>query len=487
MEHMHPGFARTPLHKAMINIGAGFDIATGTFLEGKYGEMILNGGVANITGVAGPGNSFKSALIDYMIFMAMLRICTESTGSKYDTEMNQHEWRMKMIQQVLIQWMEMGCDDLIEQGRFILTDKTKHTGDEWYDILRTYLTVTKKKAISSLMRNTPFQERDGNLMQIPVPTFTAVDSFSQFISQNAMKIQEENKIGTSDTNMLNMQQGRAKAQFLMEIPALAQAVYNYIFLTVHIGEEYNLDPRNPKQKKLQYMKQGQKIKGAPEGFLFLTNNCWLSSSASLLQADDGNGPQYPRDSDDKMRKDTDLNEVTVTLLRGKSGQSGLPWQVVISQSEGVQPSLTEFHYMRGVKESGDKRWGFNGNLQNYEMDLLPGERLSRTAIRSKIDENFKLRRALNISSEICQMNQLWHNMDQYIVTPGELYTKLKEKGYDWDVLLNTRGWWTIDNDSPKHAQPFLSSMDLLKMLKNEYHPYWLEDDKKTLKKEYQKP
>src|SRR6185312_2459462 len=399
MEHLMPGFVRIPLHKAMINIGAGFDIATGTFLEGKYGEMILNGGVANITGIAGPGNSFKSTLMDWMLFTAMIRICEESTGSKYDTEMNVHEWRLKMVCAMIQHWLSLDDQpDVFDQGRFIITDKTKHTGDEWYEILREYLTETKKKALKQLMRNTPFQERDGSLMQIPVPTFTGVDSFSQFISANAMKIQEENRIGTSDTNMLNMNQGRAKAQFLMDIPALAQAVYNYVFLTVHIGEEYQLDPRNPKQKKLQYLKQGQKIKGAPEGFLFLTNNCWLSSSASLLQADDGNGPQYPRDSDDKLKKDTDLNEVTVTLLRGKSGQSGLPWQVVVSQSEGVQPSLTEFHYMRGVKESGDKRWGFEGNLQNYALDLLPSVRLSRTTIRNKIDEDAQLRRALNISS-----------------------------------------------------------------------------------------
>lgn len=489
MELLRPGFSLAPLHKAMINIGALFDIPTGTFLKGKYGEMILNGGIANITGIAGQGNSFKSTLMDFMIAMAMFRIHALSTASVYDTEMNKHEWRLKTLQRFIMLYLGMKAEDpdLFEQGRMVITDKTMHTGDEWYDILRTYL-INKKKGAKSIMATTPFIDRDGeSLMQMIIPTFTGVDSFSQFITQNAMKLQEENNIGESGTNMLNMQQGRAKAQFLMEIPALAQAAYNYVFLSVHIGEEFNMDPHNPKQKKLQYLKQGQKIKGAPEGFMFLTNNCWMASSATILKADDGNGPLYPRDSDDKLKSDTDLNAVTVALLRGKSGMSGLPQQVVISQAEGVLPALTEFHYLRQVKEKGgDKRYGFNGNLQNYEMDLLPGVKLSRTAARSKIDDNVQLRRALNITAELCQMQQLWHeDSGNYQMLPSDLYATLTQKGYDWNVLLNTRGWWTLDNDDPKHDLPFLSSMDLLRMAKDEYHPYWMTPDKKV-KPEYQK-
>ncbi len=488
MSTLSPGFAQSPLHKAMLNIGCLFDITSGIFLRGKYGEMILNGGIANLTGIAGKGNSFKSTLMHYMMTQAMIRISPESTGSLYDTELNMHEWRVRAFHDILMIMADIkDGTNFFDQNRMSITDKTMHTGDEWYDILRTWL-IQKRKDSKSLMRDTPFLDRDGEtLMKMIVPTYTGIDSFSQFITSNAMKLQDENSIGESGTNMLNMNQGRAKAQFLMEIPALAQGAYNYIFMTVHIGDEFNLDPHNPKQKKLQHMKNGEKIKGAPENFLFLTNNCWYSAAASTLIAEDKNGPMYPRDTTDKMKLDTDLNSVVLRLLRGKAGASGLPMEIVISQSEGILPSLTEFHYMRGVKEHGtDKRWGFSGNMQNYELDLLPGEKLSRTAIRGKIDGNSKLRRALNISSEICQMNQLWHNMDDVMCTPLELYNDLKAKGYDWDVLLNTRGWWCIENDDPKHAQPFLSSLDFLNMRAGTYHPYWLEDDKKTLKKAYQK-
>jgi hypothetical protein len=494
MELLRPAFAQSPLHKAMINIGALLDIPTGKFLQGIHGEFILNGGVANITGIAGQPNSFKSTLLHFMMTQAMLRIHPRSTASLYDTELNVHEWRLKALQRFLMMYANIADEipDLFDQGRIMVTDKTMHTGDEWYEILRDYL-IAKRKGAKSVMGTTPFIDRDGvSLMQMIIPTFTGVDSFSQFITQNAMKLQDENSLGESGTNMLNMQQGRAKAQFLMEIPALAQAAYNYVFLTVHVGDEFNMDPHNPKQKKLQHMKQGQKIKGAPENFSFLTNNCWMAASATILKAEDGNGPLYPRDSDDKLKSDTDLNAVTVALLRGKSGMSGLPMQIVISQAEGVLPALTEFNYLRGVKEKGsDKRWGFTGvntvaNTQNYFMDLLPDVKLSRTAARSKIDSDPLLRRALNITSELCQINQLWHNMDNIMLPPAELYTNLKEKGYDWNVLLKTRGWWTIDNDDPKHELPFLSSMDILHMAQGTYHPYWLSEDKKTLKEAYRK-
>jgi hypothetical protein len=63
-------------------------------------------------------------------------------------------------------------------------------------------------------------------------------------------------------------------------------------------------------------------------------------------------------------------------------------------------------------------------------------------------------------------------------TPKQLHDDLVALGYDWDVLLKTRGWWSMDNDS-QDLPPFLSTMDLLRMRKGLYHPYWLAEDKKT--------
>ncbi|MCK9517319.1 MAG: hypothetical protein M0Q87_14950, partial [Ottowia sp.] len=71
-----------------------------------------------------------------------------------------------------------------------------------------------------------------------------------------------------------------------------------------------------------------------------------------------------------------------------------------------------------------------------------------------------------------------------LMSAKDLYDKIKAKGYDWDFILeNTRGWWTFNND--KLPLYFLSTYDLVRMANGEYHPYWLEDDNKTIKKQFQ--
>jgi hypothetical protein len=490
MDLLRPNFNMAPMVKAMINIGALLDIPTGTFLEGRHGEMVLNGGLANLTGFVGIGNQFKSTFMLYMIITAMIRICELSTANIYDTEINVHISRLK---QLMTRYIELQMEDLVDQGRMTVTDKAEHLADEWFDLLKEWL-QNKRKNKEKILRNTPFLERDGSLMQIPVPTFGAIDSFSEFITADVVKMQDDNSLGDSKANTLYMKQGQQKNRFLMEIPPLAQSAYHYTLMTAHLGEKIEMDPHNPSPKALQHLTGNLKIKGAPTKFTFLMNNCWWCYNAAVLKTDDSaRTPLYPRDSDDNMKNDTDLNVVTVRLLRGKSGPSGMGTEIVISQSEGVLPSLTEFHYLRNRKENPRdtsataKRYGFDGNLQNYSLDLLPDVKLSRTSIRGKIDSDPRLVRALNITAEMCQMSELWHNMDELLCTPKQLYDDLKAAGYDWEMILSkTRGWWTLDNDDPRHELLFLSSMDLLRMRKGEYHPFWLEADKKTLKKEYQK-
>jgi hypothetical protein len=154
-------------------------------------------------------------------------------------------------------------------------------------------------------------------------------------------------------------------------------------------------------------------------------------------------------------------------LRSKSGVSGNVYELIVSQREGVLPSLTEFHYIKGAD-----RFGISGTLQHYTLDLYPDVKLGRTTVRSKIDNDPLLRRAINITSELCQMHQYMRDCKDVLCTPTQLYHDLKEMGYDWNVLLNTRGWWTLNND--EHTVPYLSTYDLLAMRKGTYKPYWLK-------------
>jgi hypothetical protein len=107
--------------------------------------------------------------------------------------------------------------------------------------------------------------------------------------------------------------------------------------------------------------------------------------------------------------------------------------------------------------------------------LLPDVSLQRTTLRKQINENYALRRALEITSEMLQMQYLFSPAGkQYLCTPEDLYNDLIAMGYDWDTLLNkTRGYWIFEEEDNNNL-PFLSTMDLLRMRGGVYTPYWLK-------------
>ena len=70
----------------------------------------------------------------------------------------------------------------------------------------------------------------------------------------------------------------------------------------------------------------------------------------------------------------------------------------------------------------------------------------------------------------------------YGCTPEELRDDLIKQGYDMDLIMSTRGYWLFNNDI--NPIPFLSTFDLLRMRKGEYFPFWMAEDKKSIKPEY---
>lgn len=473
---IEPNMKESATAKIMINVGCLFDVPTGYILTGAHGESILNGGLGMLTAITGIGNSFKSTLLYYQMLAAASRVfpAKETYLMTYDTEINIHEERLKRFTQTFAPFKER---DIISEGWWKLTDKTVYYGNEWYEIFRTYL-QEKLKTPQKEYLVTPFLDRDKKsfIATLP-PTFSAIDSFTEFDTEDVVRVQDENELGEAGGNTIFMRQGLAKARLLMELPTLCGKAQNYFLMTAHLGKDMQIASgpyAAPPTKKLQQLRAGDKVKGVTDRFFFLLNNFWQVYNSSPLLNDNTKGPEYPLRSDDPQPGSLDLNVVTVKLLRSKSGPSGTTFDVVISQTEGVLPSLTEFHYIKS-----QKRYGLEGNLQNYHLCLYPELNLTRPTIRSKIDQDAKLRRALNITAELCQMSQLWFSHAHLLCDPKTLYEDLKKQGYDWDMLLRTRGYWCYNNDEV--APVYLSTMDLLRMRLGLYHPYWLEEDKKTLK------
>jgi hypothetical protein len=460
---LRPAFTQISNVKISYNLGGLLDIPTGEYEFGQHGESILNGGLGPVTGVVGIGNNFKSTFMHFMMTTVMAHF-PESTADTYDTEVNMNESRLASLARGI---RDFNGEDIIENGRWRITDKSLHMGNEWFEIFKTFI-KDKVAAGNKIMRDTPFIARDGvSLIRQAFPTFSQIDSFSEFETQDVADMGEKNELGESGGNTIHMRQGLAKVRFLSAAPSLVARGNNPMLLSAHIGKDIPMDAKAPPIKKLQFLKNGDKMKGVTDKFFFLTTNCWQCQTAVPLINDSTKSVEYPRHKDDNMVGDTDLNALTLVMLRSKTGRSGLIMQILVSQEEGVLPSLSEFHYIKT-----NNRFGFGGNIQNYYLELIPEVKLSRTAVRSKLDNDAKLRRAVNITSEMCQMSMLWHDLDETLIcTPKELYDDLKAMGYNWDELLATRPWWTYDND--KQLVPFLTTMDLLRMRRRLYHPYWM--------------
>ena len=502
-----PGYTPSDVVRARINVGAGFDIITGEWETGKHGESILNGGLSTVTGYVGQGNQYKSTIEEYQNQTAMIRVMShpdvDSYCNLYDTETNKGRARIGYIIKYLQKLHDMpqfDFSDVSLEGdektahllKLEVTDASKHLADEWWSITRDWL-LDKRKSKGDYVE-TPFIDRDGkSLFKIPTPTFGGVDSVSEFITSNVEETRDKAELGDSKGNMIFAQQGLQKKRFIGEVPALCQSAGHYMSLVAQFTQAIYFNPDDAKKPKvLQYMPQGMKIKGVPVDFTFLTHNCWYMHGTTLCINDTTKSPDYPRDAAENISKSKDLVEVKVQNWRGKSGQSGIIHTVIASQAQGVLPSLTELHLLRNTRENPkegprSKMYGLGGNdISKFTADLYPGKVYTRTTIRSELDNDYKLRRAVNIACEMAQMATYWQGMDDVLVVPSVLYEDLIKLGYDWDILLASRGWWTLENDSPKHQYPFLSTLDLLHMRLGRYHPFWLESDKKTIKKAYRK-
>ena len=462
-----------------INVGATIDVPTGTIVTGTRGESIINGGLSSVEGFTGLGNNFKSTLMHFMMVTAAERIeaglPNMTTLHTYDTE-NNMSLNLDRINSLGNQYTKYLPNDLLDNDIWTIKTKAEVDGVEWYRNVFTKHINEKMVEKGATVEYEAFNDkRTGGPLKLLYPTFAEIDSLTELEGDGTMDMLEKNDI--EKTNMMYMQQGNLKAKILKDMPRLTHKGNVNLLLTTHLGGKIDMssNPYSKPTKDLQYMKQDENIKGGTSKLFFLTTHLWKAFGATALINQGTKGPEYPLYEDDLAN---DLNIVKMMQFRSKTGQSGYTLEIVISQNEGVIPYLTEFHNLKKSK------YGIDGNPRTFHLSLVPDVNLGRTTVRRKLKNDIKLQRAVNILSEIAQYKEFKPVYGSLFCTGEELYKDIKELGYDWDILLQTRGWWAIKQYS-KDIPPFLSSMDILKMRKGLYHPYWMDKDKKV-KKEWAK-
>lgn len=462
---------KAPSWRIAYNIGCLFDYPTGMPIMGAKGETLINGGLHHLTGITGQANAVKTGNAIRQLLMPVARY-PGSEGVAYDTEDTLQETRLHTVAEQSTPELCYTSEEIASNPdindfsvkNIAFTDLSQYPdGEKFFTEFKEYgRTRSRNKAD---LKVTPFVGSDGKQIRVLPPSIALIDSLSMFQTGSVGALQEKGEIGTSARNIEALRDNMAKNQMMLELPKIAPTNGLFFIMTAHLGKVHQLDPMSPPAKTLSYLKAELKLKNVPEKFSFLVHNLWFLFSMKPLLNQKTKTPQFPRDSNDNNVGESDLQIITCMNLRGKSGPSGTPFDIVLSQTDGILESMTEFWHAKKHK------FGFGGNDTNYYFELMPEVTLSRTTVRKKLDEDAKLRVACRITADLVQMKQYWHFLPDGLWCDAKtLYEDIKKAGYDWDRLLQTRGYWTFDQYD--HPVPFLSTMDLLYMRKGTYKPYW---------------
>ena len=458
--------------KPMWNVGALMDIPTGHYENGQYGDSILNGGLPLVSAIAGPPNIGKTILAEYMAHVAtnnFLEVLDDAYLTEYDSEANKV---LRGNERLIARHAKLVERDAMNTGIIEFTDITKHYGNEWWAKVKEQMDekVANKK---SLTYQLPIVDKDGKPISVIQPSGIVLDSLSEFTTEANALLQDSNELGEGGGNMVHAKSGGDKTRFLMELPRMTGRSNTFIIMTAHIGEvmNFNSSPYAPQPvKMLKGLPSNIKIKGIPRKADYLLQSLWYLKNLSYMVNQTTKAEEYPLEKEEFQVIDKpefcDLREMLAMQLRGKSGVSDYSLPIVYSQKQGVLPSLTEFNYLKNYCN----RFGLSEGKNNYSMLLYPSVNLSRTTVRTKIDNDYKLRRAINFTSELAQAIEHRKIEHDLLCTPADLFNDIKTAGYDWDELLETRGYY-LPNDH-LHKRKRLSLKDLLKMRKGLYKPYW---------------
>lgn len=467
------------------NVGSCIDIPTGRWVPGKYGESIMNGGVTLYEAVAGKANNFKTTILTEFLAVLLERYTNMSSSFTWKDEEETSDFGR--IASILVQkkGFERFRNDpmaIFDAGYITVTDKGLQPSNEWWEGIRNFTEAKIKN--KSLMMESEFADRHGNFIPFLLPSGSIIDSISELETNDIAMIRDKVQVGKKEAQMIYMRQGLGKDRIIREAQTVSSRGNHAIYMAAQWGEDkadIGAGPMSgPKAKKMNSIKQGEKIRGVPDSFLYLPQHLWLINGSERLKDDNNINAEFPLDFDSDV-ENLDLWRCPTLMLRSKTGLTMFSLDLIVSQKRGLQSTLTEFYNIFRNK----KRYGIEGSGQFYTLDLFPDLKLQRTEVRRRIDENAGLRRAINMTSEISQIGDFDVTWSSKIPPIKEIKKKLESDGYDWNTLLQTRGWFTF-NEFKKFNDPFLSSMDLLKMFYGDYEPYWLEKDKKTVRKEFAK-
>lgn len=474
--------SNTPPPRLNINVGAGFDIPTGTFIKDINGNDVLLGGYTPFHGTMGDPNTDKTMVMLYKLGAAAncIAYSYHSEIMGYDSEGTLRKERINSLLERFEYLDRDEYDDVIMDFHSI----AEMAPETWYD--KHYAPYIKAKKESKDIKIDIEFLADPNdkkkLLSIPLPTFSFLDTISYFNPSTSVDLilgELKKSAGSNDANTktIGMNEAKFKTDIISTMTSSTLRTNTYGIVVAHVGDNISLEnsPYGPKpRQQIGSLSSNEKIKGVPANFTRLTMALWQTTNKTSLYNQTTKLAEYPLGGElDTQRND--LAVITIKQHRSKDNSSKEMIEIITSQKEGVQPHLSQF---RAIKKVG---FGIEGNDRSYWLTLYPDVKLSRTTVRDTINNDSKLRRALELTSDLLQMTIYYPEYSAlgYYCTVEELYKDIDALGYDWNkILTDTRNWWT-----PKQfSMPlkYLHILNLLKLRKGHYNKVEILD---SLKKE----
>lgn len=440
-----------------INTRTPIDICTAQFVRGVSNHWLIDGGAAPVNGVVARSGYYKSTTVDKLV-MNMLEICPGSEYLRMDTE-NTSTNKQRLIN------LSQGSIDF--DNRVHMTNKGEMSFTEWVAFIKRYGELKLAEA-KELTVETPFLDMNTlQPIQMLIPTFVSLDSISNFTTDANAKALEEG-IESSTNNTADMTDGRIKKRLLDLIVTWAYKYNMYFFITAHIGEKKDLDPRKPTPKQNQWMTGDDKITNAGKNFLYLPNLSYQLAKLKPLIDDDKN-PLYPSLDGNLESEKVEINKLLIRILRGKSNLTGTVIPTVMSQHTGILSDLSYYEYLRslsGKVRSGETEPnGFMLKGYNRYSPLLPEVPFTRKTIRQLCQEDYRATRTLELMFQFQWITRYWNTNNYPYNIPATLEALVEgveqSSRIVIDDIVNSRGYWTYDKNEKR---PYLSLMDIFELI-----------------------
>lgn len=420
-----------PFH--LVNTGTILDIATGNFVQVPNQPWILEGGLSQIFGITGRGQTYKSNLAGSFLARAM-EIHKDATAYIFETEgtISGAEFYDRFVDEPV--------SDRIAFRNNTIDDLTSFSAN-----IQKIVDI-KKQNKNDLMVDGPFIDPEtGKPQKIWVPTFVLIDSYSRASCTKADNAIDDNDIDSSSLNTWYVVNGNAKTKFLSNLNRLGPTYGIYAILTAHVGDKINLDAK-PTRKEMQYMAQNDKLKNVGSNFTFLTS-CMMQTIRAGVRTNSSNGTEFPLNPDLKKNSkssNVEVNEIETRIIRSKNNVSGLSISYLVSQYQGILDSVTNFEFLRT-----NDYYGLNvkGNKTSFSPKLLPDTNFTKTVLRKDSHDKYELKRALEILAQLSYVQNNWNldSLPEYMTTPIDEVAELLsqcEKSLASRILNSTGVWST---------------------------------------------